>query len=176
MPSTQHTPLSYVLLKEISPEPFIAQVSVDGQTLIMSNRFNLSQLLAIDSIIEESLGSRTDWLKKYPLTYTELATFITKVEGGDLEVQNPNLLERKNDIKAVDSLLQIRALYFLATRYNTDLNMSEESKQPLKITLIESSVLYALQNDDLICDLHSHFTTLYHKVKIEETQNFQFNL
>jgi hypothetical protein len=173
---TQYAPLSYVLLKELSAEPFIAQVSVDGQTLILSNRYNLSQLLVVDEIIEESLGSRTDWLKKYPATYTALATFITKVEGGDVEVKNPTLLERKNDIKAVDSLLQIRALHFLANRHTTELVSAEEAKEPVSDQLIESSVLYALQNDDLICDLHSHFSSLYHKAQLEEAQSFKFEL
>lgn len=172
----QYPPLSYVLLTELSPEPFIAQVSVDGQTLIMSNRFNLSQLLVVEDIIEEALGSRTDWLKKYPTTYTALATLITKVEGGDQEVENQILSERKNDIKAVDSLLQIRALHFLANQYNPELTASEEAKEPLSNQLLESAVLYALQNDDLICDLHSHFSTLYHKVKVEEAENFTFQL
>lgn len=173
---TQYAPLSYVLLTELSPEPFIAQVSVDGQTLIMSNRFNLSQLLVVDDIIEEALGSRTDWLKKYPTAYTALATLITKIEGGEQEVQNQTLSERKNDIKAVDSLLQIRALHFLANIHTAELTASENKKEPLSDVLLESAVLYALQNDDLICDLHSHFSTLYHKAKAEEAENFTFQL
>lgn len=172
----KYSPLSYVLLKEFSAEPFIAQVSVDAQTLILSNRVNLSQLLAVDEAIEASLGSRIDWLTKYPMTYRALATFITEVEGADLKIENQTLSERSLDIKATDSLLQIRALYFLSTRHNAELTAAEEAKETVSISLIESAVLYALQNDDLICDLHSHFSTLYHKAQQEEAETFSFDL
>lgn len=172
----KYVPLSYVLLKELSAEPFIAQISIDGQTLIMSNRMNLSQLLAVDDVIESQLGSRTDWLVKYPMTYRTLAKFITEVEGADLKVENVALSERLSDVKATDSLLQIRALYFLSNRHNAELSTAEESKESISIDLIESSVLYALQNDDLICDLHSHFSTLCHKAEQEEAATFSFDL
>lgn len=172
----KYAPLSYVLLKEFSAEPFIAQVSVDAQTLILSNRVNLSQILAVDEVIEATLGSRTDWLTKYPLTYRALAKFITEVEGADLKIENQILSERAADIKATDSLLQIRALHFLSTRHNAELASAEEAQESISVALIESAVLYALQNDDLICDLHSHFTTLYHKVQKEEAETFSFNL
>ncbi|QIC71689.1 MULTISPECIES: hypothetical protein [Acinetobacter] len=173
----KYAPLSYVLLKEFSAEPFIAQVSVDAQTLILSNRVNLSQILAVDEVIETPLGSRTDWLTKYPLTYRALAKFITEVEGTDLKIENQALSERAADIKATDSLLQIRALHFLSTRHNAELIAAEKKVQEsISVALIESAVLYALQNDDLICDLHSHFTTLYHKAQREEAETFSFDL
>lgn len=172
----KYTPLSYVLLKELSAEPFIAQISVDGQTLILSNRVNLSQLLAVDEVIEAPLGSRTDWLTKYPMTYRALARFITEVEGTDLEIDNLVLSERAADIKATDSLLQIRALHYLTVHHNAELIAAEEAKEDISKNLIESAVLYALQNDDLICDLHSHFSTLYHKAQKEEAETFSFDL
>lgn len=172
----KYAPLSYVLLKEFSAEPFIAQVSVDAQTLILSNRVNLSQILAVGEVIEAPLGSRTDWLTKYPLTYRALAKFITEVEGTDLKIENQALSERAADIKATDSLLQIRALHFLSTRHNAELTAAEEAQESISVALIESAVLYALQNDDLICDLHSHFTTLYHKAQKEEAETFSFDL
>ncbi len=172
----KYTPLSYVLLKEFSAEPFIVQISVDGQTLILSNRVNLSQLLAVDEVIEAPIGSRTDWLTKYPMTYRALAKFITEVEGVDLKIDNQSLNERAADVKATDSLLQIRALYFLSNRHNAEITAAEEAKESISKELIESAVLYALQNDDLICDLHSHFTTLYHKAQKEEAETFSFEL
>lgn len=172
----KHVPLSYVLLKELSSEPFIVQISVDGQTLILSNRVNLSQLLAVDEIIETTLGSRTDWLVKYPMTYRALAKFITEVEGSDLAIENTALSERVSDVKATDSLLQIRALHYLSTQHTAELTIAEESKANISKALIERAVLYALQNDDLICDLHSHFSTLYHKAQQEEAETFSFDL
>lgn len=172
----KYPPLSYVLIKELSAEPFIAQISVDAQTLILSNRVNLSQLLAVDEIIEAHVGSRTDWLAKYPMTYRTLAKFITEVEGADLKIENSALNERASDIKATDSLLQIRALYFLSIRHNAELAAAEEAKESISIDLTECAVLYALQNDDLICDLHSHFSTLYHKAQKEEAETFSFDL
>lgn len=172
----KYPPLSYVLLKELSAEPFIAQVAVDSETLILSSRVNLSQLLADDEIIEASIGSRTDWLIKYPMAYRALAKFITEVEGADLQINNVLLNDRASDIKATDSLLQIRALHYLSTHNNAELVAAEEAKQSINNDLVESAVLYALQNDDLICDLHSHFSTLYHKAQKEAAETFTFDL
>ncbi|HFG7030449.1 TPA: hypothetical protein ACGIK9_002934 [Acinetobacter baumannii] len=163
----KYEPLSYVLLKELHLRPIIGQISVDGQTIMLSNRLNMSHLLVVEEIIEKSIGNRVDWWNKYPKAYAHLSKFIIEVESGTLSIQDTELNDRQSDIKSTDSLLQIRALYHLSVNHENVISNGDN----LSNDLIEEAIKQALISDDLLWDQHTNLSKI-----LKQVEDFSFHL
>ena len=170
--ATKHQPFSYVILKQVlAPYAIIVQVSFDTQTPLFSNRLALSQALNVEALVEEYIGERTDWFKKRPTTYKKLAEYILQTESGNIsEFTMSKYQEISNEIKASDSLLQIRALYYLNEKYSDKLD-DESFNSP---DILEESLIHAYNVDEYIRTIHYYLSQIDHQSKVNNSDGFNF--
>lgn len=129
--------LSFVAINGFGRD-VVVQVSYDKYYFITSNYYNLTPLLATDSLISSRLGGLFDISKINPHVYLALAKLIKERS----EVENSR-------IKDNDPLLQVRAFVYLMNTLdikNQDLVVSDVD--------LEKALNHAIEEDDFIKDYH----------------------